>query len=42
MALNELTHEFFARAVGVEIRRINEVSTHLAVGFIDFLRFRLA
>jgi hypothetical protein len=40
MTMNELTHESFARAVGVEIRRVNEVSTCLAVGFIDFLRFR--
>ena len=41
MAMNELAHESFARAVGVEIRRVNEVSTRLAVGFIDSLSFRL-
>jgi hypothetical protein len=41
MALNELTHEFFADAVGVEIRRVNEISTCLAVSLIDLLRFSL-
>jgi hypothetical protein len=41
MALDELAHEFFARAAGVEIRRVNEVSACLAVGIIDFLRFVL-
>ena len=41
MALDELTHEFFARAAGVEIRRVNEVSSCLAIGLIDFLRFSL-
>ena len=37
----ELTQEFFARAAGVEISRVKEVSACLAVGFIDFLRFVL-
>src|SRR5580700_3229275 len=41
MALNELTQESFARAVGVEIRRVNEVSARLAIGLIHFLRFSL-
>jgi len=41
MALNELTYEFFARAVGVEISRVKEVSACLAVGLIDLLRFAL-
>ena len=41
MALNELTHEFFARAAGVEISCVKEVSACLAVGLIDFLRFIL-
>ena len=41
MALDELTQEFFARAAGVEIRRVNEVSACLAVGLIAFLRFSL-
>jgi hypothetical protein len=41
MALNELTYEFFARATGVEIRRVNEVSACLAEDLIDFLRFSL-
>ena len=41
MALNELTYEIFARAAGVEIRRVNEVSACLAIGVIDFLRFSL-
>ena len=41
MALNELTQESFAGAVGVEIRCVNEVSARLAVGLIHFLRFSL-
>ena len=41
MALDELAYEFFARAARVEIRRVNEVSACLAVGFIDFVRFVL-
>jgi len=41
MALEELTHKLFARAAGVEIRRVNEVSACLAVSLIDFLRFVL-
>ena len=41
MALNELTQEFFARAAGVEIRRVDEVSACLAVSLIDFLRLDL-
>jgi hypothetical protein len=41
MALHELSEEFLARAISVEIRRVNEVSACLAVGLIDFLRFRL-
>ena len=41
MALYELADESFARAVSVDIRRVNEVSTRLAVGLIDFLRFSL-
>jgi hypothetical protein len=41
MALDELTQEFLARPIGVEIRRVYEVSACLAVGFIDFLRFSL-
>src|ERR1700722_2387521 len=41
MALHELTQEFFTGAAGVEIRSVNEVSTRLAVGLIDFLRFSL-
>jgi hypothetical protein len=41
MALNELSYEFLARAVGVEIRRVNEVSACLAVGLLDLQRFRL-
>ena len=40
-ALHELTQEFLARPIGVETRRVYEVSACLAVGFIDFLRFRL-
>jgi len=40
MAMNELSHKFFARAVGVNIRCVNEVSTCLAVGLIDFLALR--
>ena len=38
MALNELTQEFFARAAGVEIRSVNEVSTRLAVGLMSALQ----
>jgi len=41
MALDELTHEFFARAARVEIRRVKEVSACLAVSLIDLLRFSL-
>jgi hypothetical protein len=41
MALDELTHEFFARAAGAEIRRVKEVSACLAVSLIDLLRFSL-
>ena len=41
MALDELAHEFFARAAGVEISRVKEISACLAVGLIDFLRFSL-
>src|SRR5580704_14459566 len=41
MSLHELTQEFLARAAGVEIRGVYEVSARLAVGFIDFLRFSL-
>jgi hypothetical protein len=41
MALHELAHEFFARAVRVEIRGVNEVSARFAIGLIDFLRFLL-
>src|ERR1700730_16176012 len=32
MALHELTQEFLARAISVEVRRVNEVSACLAVG----------
>jgi hypothetical protein len=39
--LDELTHEFFARAAGVEIGHVKEVSACLAVSLIDFLRFSL-
>jgi hypothetical protein len=39
MALHELTQEFLARAIGVEIRRVDEVAACVAVGLIDFLRF---
>jgi hypothetical protein len=41
IGLNELSKESFARTVGVEVRSVNEVSACLAVGLIDFLRFRL-
>ena len=41
MARDELNHDLFARAAGVEIRRVKKVSAGLAVGFIDFLRFVL-
>jgi len=41
MALNELTQEFFARAAGVEIRRVDEVSACLAVSLINLSRFSL-
>ena len=40
MALHELTQEFLARAISVEVRRVNKVSACLAVGLIDFLCFR--
>jgi hypothetical protein len=41
MSLDELTHEFFARAAGVEISRVNEISARVPVRLIDFLRFVL-
>jgi hypothetical protein len=41
ITLHELAQEFFARAAGVEIRRVDEVAASLAVGLIDFLRFSL-
>jgi hypothetical protein len=34
--MNELSHESFARAVGVDVRCVDEVSTCLVVGLIDF------
>src|SRR5882762_5897302 len=36
MALHELTQEFLACAISVEIRRVNEVSACLAVGTMTF------
>jgi len=41
MALYEFAHEFFARAASLEIRSVKEVSARLAVGLINFQRFRL-
>jgi hypothetical protein len=41
MAMNELAYESFARAAGVEISRVKEVSARLAESLINFLRFSL-
>jgi len=38
---DELTRKFFARAAGVENRRVDEVSACVAVSLVDFLRFGL-
>jgi len=38
MALDELAHELFARAAGVEISRVKEISACLAVGLLGRIR----
>src|SRR5262249_46350445 len=41
LAFYELAHEALARAVGIYVRGVDEVSTHLAIRLVDLPRFIL-